>query len=385
MQDQDKILFFLRTIGPTIPSKVAKHLDTEILLASAHLSDLAAQGKVKISHLKIGGSPLYYLPGQEEKLYYFAAGNLNPKDFQVLERLKQEKILREKILDLLSRVALRSLQDFAIPLHVTVAGNKELFWKWHLLPEQETNAGIRALLAPPLPEEKPLVEQQQSLLEVKKPEAKQKMAAEEEIESSHFTGVLQVAGARDLPLASTGDSQTSSIRESKYSAPTTNERPDRREHATSLLTSGGREYFDKKETVVVEKNLPPSEELPLQKVKPRSQRKKNSAADQLLPILEQYFTDRDISIQEQEIIRRNAEINLLIKVPSVVGKLTYFCKAKKKAKCDEGDISSAYMEAQIKKLPLLFLYTHDLTRKAQEMLASDAFQNAVVKNLEKEG
>ena len=42
----------------------------------------------------------------------------------------------------------------------------------------------------------------------------------------------------------TSGSQTSFIRESKYSAPTTNERPDRREHATGLLTSGGREYFD---------------------------------------------------------------------------------------------------------------------------------------------
>ena len=55
---------------------------------------------------------------------------------------------------------------------------------------------------------------------------------EECVESSHSTGVL------------TSGSQTSFICESKYSAPTTNERPDRREYATGLLTSGGREYFD---------------------------------------------------------------------------------------------------------------------------------------------
>ena len=55
---------------------------------------------------------------------------------------------------------------------------------------------------------------------------------QKELESSHSTGVL------------TSGSQTSSIRESKYSAPTANERPDRREHAAGLLTSGGREYFD---------------------------------------------------------------------------------------------------------------------------------------------
>lgn len=322
MQDQDKILYFLRTVGPTLPSKVAKNLNTEILLASAHLSDLAAQGKVKLSHLKVGGSPLYYLSGQEEKLYYFASGNMNPKDFLVLERLKLEKILREGSLDLLSKVALRSLEDFAIPLHVTIAGNKELFWKWHLLSEQETNAGISAMLAPSLREARLPVEQEQSLLqEVKTTEIQQQLMQEK--------------------------------------------------------------ITKKQETVVENKepSLPEREELPISKVKPRSTRKKTSAADQFIPALEEYFCERGIGIQEQEIIRKNSEINLLIKVPSVVGKLTYFCKAKKKAKCDEGDLSSAYMEAQIKKLPLLFIYTHDLTKKAQEMLASDAFQNAVVKKL----
>ncbi len=324
MQDQDKILYFLRTIGPTLPSKVAKNLNTEILLASAHLSDLAAQGKVKLSRLKVGGSPLYYLPGQEEKLYYFAAGNLNPKDFQVLERLKQEKVLREKSLDLLSKVALRSLEDFAVPLHVTIAENKELFWKWHLLSEEETNAGIRAMLSPSLQKTKPPVEQQQSLPQV--------LASEP-----------QLIAQETLP------EQKKAVEEKKFEIKT----PE-----------------------------PAEEPLPQPKLR---KKKTASAADNFIPLLEQYFTDMDISIQEQEIIRKNAEINLLIKVPSVVGKLTYFCKAKKKSKCDEGDLSSAYMEAQIKKLPLLFIYAHDLTKKAQEMLATDAFQNAVVKKLEKDG
>ena len=134
---QDQILHFLRATGPTLPAKVAKNIKTEILIASAHLSDLASQGKIKISSLKIGGSPLYYLPGQESQLYNFAAGNLNPKDVQVLERLKEQKVLREKDLDLLAKVALRSLKDFAIPLQVRSQQNSELFWKWHLLSTEE--------------------------------------------------------------------------------------------------------------------------------------------------------------------------------------------------------------------------------------------------------
>ena len=155
MSDQDKILQFLRISGPTLPTKVAKHLNTPLLLASAGLADLSSQGKVKVSKLKIGGSPLYYLPGQEERLYHFAAGNVDPKDFRVLEQLQQEKVLRESALDLLSKVALRHLPDFALPLQVGFEGNSELFWKWHLLSEEETREKIQNLLVPKkeIPEE----------------------------------------------------------------------------------------------------------------------------------------------------------------------------------------------------------------------------------------
>ena len=146
MLDQDKILNFLRTIGPTLPSKVAKNIGTEILFASAHLSFLVSQGKLKISSLKVGGSPLYYLAGKEAQLYPFAAGNINPKELQVLDRLKEESVLREADLDLLSKVALRSLKDFAVPLHVTVKNKRELFWKWHLLSSEETKVAIGNIL-----------------------------------------------------------------------------------------------------------------------------------------------------------------------------------------------------------------------------------------------
>ncbi|MFH1276012.1 MAG: hypothetical protein ABIH82_02785, partial [Candidatus Woesearchaeota archaeon] len=70
---EDKILDFIKVNGPTLPTKVAKNINQQILFASAHLSDLVSRGKVKISKLKVGGSPLYYLPGQEDQLYPFAA------------------------------------------------------------------------------------------------------------------------------------------------------------------------------------------------------------------------------------------------------------------------------------------------------------------------
>ena len=198
MHVQDKILEFLKNIGPTLPSKVAKNIKTEILIASAHLSDLSTQGKIRISNLKVGGSPLYYLPGQEAQLYPFAAGNINAKDLRVLERLKTEKVLQEENLDLLSKVALRALRDFATPLHVNFNGKRQLFWKWHLLPPEETNKMIGAVLrgsqsliqkaettvtpdiTPPLTQRKVEISQDDVKQEIKQQEIKKEVVSEVE-------------------------------------------------------------------------------------------------------------------------------------------------------------------------------------------------------------
>jgi len=354
MRDQEKILYFLKVVGPTIPSKVAKHINTEILLASAYLSDLTAQGKVKISNLKIGGgSPLYYLPGQEEQLYHFAAGNLNPKDYQVLEVLRQQKILRENSLDLLSKVALRSLKDFAVPLQVTVGGNRELFWRWHLLSDEEASASIRQML---------MVREQTAPFQT--PEDSQ-----DEQVFSQATTPQQVS-----------ESQTKleNVPASPVSALNLEEEELEKNSEVIRSEETTEDELQEKIEEILSRPQPKSPKI---KRAAKKTRLHDAATDTFFPSAETFLANKEILIQEREIIRKNTEVNLVIKVPSAVGTVTYFCKAKKKAKCDEGDVSAAYMEAQIKKLPLLFLYTNELTKKAQEMLATDAFQNALVAKL----
>ena len=144
---QDQILNLLKTTGPTLPIKVGKNIKSDLIIASAHLADLTSQGKVKISNLKVGGSPLYYLPGQEDQLYNFVSGNINPKDLDVLEQLRFSKVLRESELELLPKVALRAQKDFAIPLHVRFQGGVELFWRWYLASDAETNQIIGTEIA----------------------------------------------------------------------------------------------------------------------------------------------------------------------------------------------------------------------------------------------
>jgi phenylalanyl-tRNA synthetase alpha subunit len=46
------------------------------------------------------------------------------------------------------------------------------------------------------------------------------------------------------------------------------------------------------------------------------------------------------------------------------------------------NVQGRYMEAQMKKMPLLFLYTGELSKKAKEMIDAGAFENGIVKKVE---
>lgn len=171
-----------------------------------------------------------------------------------------------------------------------------------------------------------------------------------------------------------------SVQESGEISPLSFEQEEYLEENTEQLTETPEDELQEKIEQVLSQNKSKSVKTKRASRKPKIQ---DDFKDNFLPSAELFLAAKEIVIQEHEIVRKNAEVNLLIKVPSAVGAVTYFCKAKKKAKCDEGDVSAAYMEAQIKKLPLLFLYTYELTKKAQEMLGTEAFQNAVVVKLER--
>ena len=66
---RDKILVLVKQKGPLLPVQLVKEIPgLNTIFAGAILSELYASKKVFISHIKVGGSPLYYVQGQEEKL-----------------------------------------------------------------------------------------------------------------------------------------------------------------------------------------------------------------------------------------------------------------------------------------------------------------------------
>ena len=145
MDKNQIILETIRQKGPVLPVQASKEINDNILMASARLSELLSSKKIKISSLKIGGSPLYYLPGQEEKLRDFA-NNLGGVEKKAYDLLEQGKVLRDAAMEPAVRVALRNIKDFAVPLQVIYQEKTEIFWKWYLTENKEVEIVIKDIL-----------------------------------------------------------------------------------------------------------------------------------------------------------------------------------------------------------------------------------------------
>ena len=61
-----------RIKGPSLPVFIAQETGLSILFASAFLSELIADKRLKISNMHVGSSPLYLVPGQEPMLENFS-------------------------------------------------------------------------------------------------------------------------------------------------------------------------------------------------------------------------------------------------------------------------------------------------------------------------
>ena len=303
MGTREDILKFMGAKGPVLPVQVSKQIDSNILIASAHLSELSSNKEVKISSLKVGSSPLYYLPGQEAKLEQFV-DNLPSKEKQAYNLLKQKRLLRDAKVEPAIRVALRQIKDFAIPLQVNYKGSTEIFWRWFLLTSEEAEKSIRVELKP---EVKKTEEKIKKPKEIKK-EIQEELKKPKEIKTAEVKDKLK----KEAPI------KTKVVKEKKQ--------------------------------------------------------------DIFLDEIKKYFGKNSIEVLEENLLRKGAEYNFVIRLPSSVGELSYFCVAKSKKRVNDGDLSSAFINAQSRKLPLLFLTRGGLTKRAQEMLEND-FKGMKIKQI----
>jgi hypothetical protein len=326
MEYRDKVIEIVQRKGPLLPVDVYKEIGLNVLMTSAVLSELVSGEKLKLTSLKIGGSPLYYLPGQEAKLEQFSSRLKGPEK-EAFELLKKNKVVSDKDLQPAVRVAIKDIKDYA----KQVKYNDDYFWKWFLLSDEETETEIKKKLGEigeEKKEEKPRVQEKKA--EAKIEEKKQEQKPEEE-EPEIFK---------------------------QYKAKSVKKEEKSEEKKPDLV----------EEKKIEEKKIEVQEETKPKEIK------KIDLGDKFLGQVKDYFENNKIDIIDCTIVKKNSEMDLVIKMPTPMGKIAYYCKAKNKKKCNDGDLSSAYVKGEMKKLPVIFLTTGELTKKTQELLLTD-FKN----------
>lgn len=131
-QIKDRIVSVLRAKGPNLPVHISKDIGSSILFASAFLSELVSEKIVKVSYMRVGSSPVYFLSGQEQSLEKFSP-YLKSREKEAFFLLKEKGFLNDKEQSPAVRVAIREIRDFAIPFK----SGEDIVWRYFLVPESE--------------------------------------------------------------------------------------------------------------------------------------------------------------------------------------------------------------------------------------------------------
>ncbi len=213
-QSKEKILLTIQLKGPSLPIQIAKVLNTELLFASAILSELKAEQKLKTSSMKIGSSPLYYISGQEEKLESFIQ-HLNSREKEAFNLLKQSKILEDEKQTPVVRVALRSLKDFAIPIKAKLKDESKVIWKYFTLSNEGLRQEIQNLISQKPAQETPEIKEKPKPPETIKPavqtqakitsppKQKQKVKQKQQEENKFSKKIHSHLSSKDIELLET--------------------------------------------------------------------------------------------------------------------------------------------------------------------------------------
>ncbi|MCR4284863.1 MAG: hypothetical protein NUV97_02360 [archaeon] len=148
MEKKEEMVSFIRRNGPSLPVQIAKAVGMEPVLASAVLSEVLGEKRVKMSNLRVGSSFLYLLEGQEERLEE-KVDYLKSVEKAAFLKIKKNKVLKDSQEEPATRVALRNIRDFAIPFKF----NDEIFWRYAFTPQEE----IREMFSPKRVAEVPVV------------------------------------------------------------------------------------------------------------------------------------------------------------------------------------------------------------------------------------
>lgn len=326
--NREKIIDIIKRKGPLLPLQLSKELELNSIMAGAYLSELVSENKVNISNLKIGGSPVYYVEGQEDKLQNYIYALKEPEQ-KAVNMLREKKLIKDSELESLTRVSLQNAKDFAKPIEITIKGQKELYWKWYLLSNEDVQSILKG---------------KTNNIESKNEERDEEKKTEEAPEKE--------------PEKEAGDNTEDNEGQDKG-------HKDKEEESGHVPEPDQEEVTEKKDP-----GQSPEEKT--------SWKDEEVGEHELLDKCMKFFEENEISVLSKEVVRQT-EVHFRVLIPSPVGKLHYFVTAKSKKKCNDSDLAQLFVNAELKKMPGLFLYTGELTKKAREKLKE--FKNLAVKNI----
>ncbi|MCF7866490.1 hypothetical protein K9L67_05120 [Candidatus Woesearchaeota archaeon] len=333
----EEALSAVQNRGPLLPMDVRKYLGKgDSITIGAALSTLFQSKKVLTTNVKKGGSPFYYVVGQEAKLD-LVSGNLNEKDKQTYDFLKENKVVRDSKQDPLTRVSLRQIKDFSRSFEVVVNGEKETFWRYYLISEKEAYIVLNERYAP------------------KKEEV--------EIPKEHESKVQEVKKEMIQDDQKSNEEKSKSVKQEQQVT-----KQDKQETQKKVKTSEQRNFTQKK-----------SEE---QKTLQEEDQENifETVEDDFLDTIKKFFDNNLIKVKEAELIRKGSEYNFVITMSTPMGKAEYFCKAKSKKKSNDGDLSSAYIQGQTRRIPTVYLTTGEVTKKAKEKINKE-YKGMLIKEI----
>lgn len=305
-ETKDRIVHLIKTRGPSLPVQIAKALNIQPLFASAFLSELYNEGRVLISHLRVGSSPLYLISGQEANLEKFTQ-YLNNKEREAFLHLQKNKLLSDEEQLPAIRVALRAVQDFAIPVKLKTQSQNpneppKLFWKYHLIPDNQIQEIINPTQTPQIPQSKP-----------------------------------------EPPKVSPQVPQVIS--------------------QTTQLMSSPQQIIQSAQSQLTPSSLP----LPLVSEKPKRIPKKKVPEEpsKFQSYVKEYLQTKDIEILEL-LTDKKKEINAKIRIDTLFGKQEYLLIAKDKKKITPADLENALKFAQVNNMPSVLMFPGDMDKKALE-------------------
>jgi hypothetical protein len=324
IQLKEKVFTFVTNKGPILPSAVAKEFRSTSLFISALLSELVTEKRVLLTKAKIGSSPLYYVSSQKPSLSKLLKNYVGQKPKEAMDTLKEKKVLRDRDCLPYERVALRELADFAKPVRLVVQDTEEIFWKWYLLPDLEAKGLIEGMLH-----------------SIYNPKTKEE------------DPVQEIKEEKQDPVQEIKEEKQDPVQEIKEEAIKIKPK-----EIINVVSKGTQTKLVKKEAIK-------------EKVKRRVKKPKVEATyavnldDDFEKIIIGYLKKKKISILDKTTIKKDRELNFIVSVPSNVGTLRYFVKARKKKKLNEGDLLLAFTEGQDKKLATIIVSNAEITKKAK--------------------